>query len=111
MYIFVQLYAQSCSNGLSFASGLKYGQVAWLLVLTELGLRCRPSLPLCAGACGLRPVTAEVPAQTDVTNRLVVELLAADGLAALPGDARRHCVHYTMSRCGLPGAVQPSQLM
>ena len=55
-------------------------------------------------------MTAEVPARTDVTNRLVVELLAADGLAALPGDARRHCVHYTMSRCGLlgRGAAKPA---
>ena len=43
-------------------------------------------------------------------NALLLELFAADGLPVLPDDARRHCVHYTMSTVHKPGAVQPGQL-
>ena len=53
-----------------------------------------------------KTTVTEVQVQTDVTNPLVVELLAADGLAALLGDARRHCVHYGMSPRS--GAAKPA---
>ena len=45
-----------------------------------------------------------------LSNPLVLELLSTDGLPALPDDARRHCVHYTMTRVHQKEAVQPSQL-
>jgi hypothetical protein len=45
-----------------------------------------------------------------LSNPLVLELLSTDGLPALPDDARRHCVHYTMTRVRQKGAVQPRQL-
>ena len=32
---------------------------------------------------------------TGLADPLVIEMLAADGLAALPGDARRQCMHCT----------------
>eukprot|EP00973_Karenia_brevis_P010733 1453604-Karenia_brevis.AAC.1 len=37
-------------------------------------------------------------------------MLAADGLAALPWDARRQCMHHTHSRNQKQGAIQPDQL-
>ena len=41
---------------------------------------------------------------------LAAELQAADGLAALPQDARRQHVHWTMVATRKPDDVQPSQL-
>jgi len=48
--------------------------------------------------------------KTGLSNPVVVEMLAAEGLAALPWDARRQCMHYTLCRNHKPGAVQPEQM-
>lgn len=48
--------------------------------------------------------------QLGPANPLVVEMMAADGLAALPGDARRQCMHFTQCRTHDEHMVQPEQL-
>ena len=61
--------------------------------------------------CKTTPTSTTQPrVQQGPTNPLVLELLGADGLPALPGDARRNCIHWTMARVHKPGAVQPSQM-
>jgi hypothetical protein len=54
--------------------------------------------------------TPPPPPPPDRSDPIVVEMLAADGLVALPGDARRQCVHYTHCRNRVRGAVQPGQI-
>ena len=48
--------------------------------------------------------------QLGPANPLVVEMMAADGLAALPEDARRKCMHFTQCRTNDEHMVQPEQL-
>ena len=71
-------------------------------MLSTLGKRLRSKTTLAP--------TTQPPASSKSANALVLELFAADGLPVLPGDARRHCVHYTMSRVHKAGAVQPNQM-
>ena len=55
-------------------------------------------------------VVVQMMQKTGLSNPVVVEMLAAEGLAALPWDSRRQCMHYTACRNHMPGAVQPEQM-
>jgi hypothetical protein len=59
--------------------------------------------------CKTKP-TPVAPPPVKLLSPLELELLGVDGLAGLPEDARRHCVHYTMTKVTKAGAVQPSRL-
>ena len=61
--------------------------------------------PLVVATPAFDPIAAGVWA-----HALAAEHCAADGLVALPLDARRTHVHYTHCRTANPSDVQPSQL-
>ena len=72
------------------------------------GIRGKRPDPVAAVANGL-PAGLQAVGSA-ISRGLAAELQAVDGLAALPADARRQHIHWTMVATYNPGSVQPSQM-
>ena len=59
--------------------------------------------------CKTTPQTAQHPQMT-TKDPVIIEMMAADGVVALPGDARRQNMHYVHCRTYGKDDVQPHQL-
>ncbi len=70
------------------------------------GERCVRDRPRAAGQANV----AAGAAAPEAFDAIHAEFQAADGLVALPGDARRCHVHYTHCRTDNPDHVQPHDL-
>jgi len=89
--------------GIGEATGLQVPD--WLDALeTDLGVAAEVDVPAAVEA-DAQPETSD-----GTSNGLSAELQAVDGLAALPRDARRQHVHWTMVATSNHDHVQPSEM-